>query len=56
MKIYLAGNFQVMNTEGRERELHEKFGGWRRLLSYWFFLSEHGVNENIYQIFEISRE
>ena len=36
MKIYLAGNYPLMQNKGRERKACEKFKIWRRLFSFYF--------------------
>lgn len=54
MKIYIAGGFPLMNVDGRERELINKFGSWNRLLSYFFFTIPEC--RHITQIFEVIDE
>jgi len=34
MKIYFASGYTVMNIEGREREIFEKYQ-WKRLISFY---------------------
>ena len=36
MKLYLAGNYNIMNIIGRERVCSKMFPVWRRLYSYFF--------------------
>lgn len=36
MKLFLAGNYNIMNRIGRERECSEMFPTWKRLYSYFF--------------------
>ena len=36
MKIYLAGNFAMMNQKNREKETCHKFKTWKRLFSFYY--------------------
>jgi len=52
MKIYLASGYSIMNVKNRERCLFEKFGVWRRLIS--FFDLERG--NHIEQVLNLATE
>lgn len=36
MKLYLAGNYNIMNVLGREREVCQMMPVWKRLFSFYF--------------------
>ena len=52
MKIYLASGFTIMNIEGREREMLEKFGIWNRLISYY----DTVLGNDIFQVIRLKKE
>lgn len=47
MRIYLAGNYAVINVEGREKEIVERTGNVRRLLSFADFLMGCDIEQAI---------
>lgn len=52
MLIYLASGFSVMNVEGREEDLYNKFGTYHRLISFYDSI----IGNNIYQVLELKRK
>jgi len=52
MKIYLASGFTIMNVDGMEELMLNKFGYWNRLISFYDSIT----GNNIFQILNLKKK
>ena len=52
MKIYLASGFTIMNVDGMEELMLNKFGRWNRLISFYDSI----IGNNIFQILNLKKK